>query len=271
MLFRSEKRLHGIVQSGIAMVSLDNCTHDLGGECMCQVSERPVIKIRILGSSDTPDCDVHTAVYATGNNIGFKGDMVRRGLLCNLEALDERPELHRFEHDALRTAGANRPAYVAAGLTIMRAYLAAGAPEVCGPFGSYASWSRMVRSPLVWLGEPDPVASIDTSQAEDPELADLRGLFAWWLGELKLGEPYFSARLVEIGNECPAGFNSNPLRDILLRIAGDRDGDISTKRLGEWLSRNCGRVVRINSRRYWLTKGRDLHTHSATFQLLEVT
>jgi putative DNA primase/helicase len=253
------------------MFSLDNCAHDLEGERLCQISERPVIKIRILGRSETPDCDVHTAIYATGNNIGLKGDMVRRAVVCNLEALDERPELRTFKRNVLRTAGANRATYVAAALTIMRAYLAAGAPEVCGPFGSYEDWSRMVRSPLVWLGEPDPVASVDTSQAEDPDLADLRGLLAWWRGELKLGDDYASARLVEIGNEPPVGFNPNPLKDLLLRIAGDKNGDISTKRLGEWLSRNCGRVVRIDGHHYWLIRGRDLRTHVATFRLSEVT
>jgi len=44
----------------------------------------------------------------------------------------------------------------------------------------------MVRSPLIWLGEPDPVASIDTTQAEDPELADLLELGELWRGELRL-------------------------------------------------------------------------------------
>jgi Bifunctional DNA primase/polymerase, N-terminal len=267
----TEKRLDAIIRSGIAMFSLDNCAHDLEGERLCQISERPVVKIRILGHSETPDCDVHTAIYATGNNIGLKGDMVRRAVVCNLEALDERPELRAFKRNVLRTAGANRATYVAAALTIMRAYLAAGAPEVCGPFGSYEERSRMVRSPLVWLGEPDPVASVDTSQAEDPELADLRGLCVWWRSELKLGGDYASARLVEIGNEPPVGFNPNPLKDLLLRIAGDKNGDISTKRLGEWLSRNCGRVVRIDGRSYWLVKGRDPNLHVATFQLSEVT
>jgi putative DNA primase/helicase len=240
------------------MFSLDNCTHDLGGDLLCQIAERPVIKIRLLGRSETPDCDVHTAIYATGNNIGLKDDMVRRGLVCNLEALDERPELRRFNRNALRTARANRPTYVAAALTVMRAYLAAGAPEVCGPFGSYEDWSRMVRSPLIWLGEPDPVASVDTSQAEDPELAELRELLEWWRDTLNLEpELYLSARIVEIGNEVPVGFNTNPLKDLLLRIAGDRNGKVSAKRLGEWLRRHSGRVVRLaDGRRYWLIRRR---------------
>ena len=267
----TEKRLGSIVLSGIPIVSLDNATHDLGGEFLCQIAERPVVKVRILGRSETPDCEVHTAVYATGNNITFKGDMVRRGLVCNLETLDERPELRRFNRNTLRQAGANRATYVAAGLTLMRAYLAAGAPEVCGPFGSYAEWSTIVRSPLVWLGEPDPVTSVDTTQAEDPELVDLRELGEWWLGELKLDEDYLSARLVEIAHETPRGFNANPLKDLLLRIAGDKDGDISIKRLGEWLRCNSGRVVRLSDgHRYWLIR-KQARAGRAAFRLSKVT
>jgi len=267
----TEKRLGAIVLSGIPMISLDNCTHDLGGEFLCQMAERPVVKVRILGHSETPDCEVHTAPYATGNNVTFKGDMVRRGLVCNLETFDERPELRRFKRNTLRQASANRATYVAAGLTIMRAYLAAGAPEVCGPFGSYQEWSTVVRSPLVWLGEPDPVASVDTTQAEDPELAELRELCEWWRGELRLDEDYLSTRLAEIAQEAPQGFNINSLKGLLLRIAGDKDGNISAKRLGEWLRRNSGRVVRLSDgHRYWLIR-KQARSGRAAFRLSRVT
>jgi putative DNA primase/helicase len=105
----TEKRLGSVILSGIPMISLDNCVHDLSGEFLCQIAERPVVKVRILGRSETPDCEIHTALYATGNNIGFKGDMVRRGLVCNLETLDERPELRKFRRDALRQAAAIEP------------------------------------------------------------------------------------------------------------------------------------------------------------------
>jgi hypothetical protein len=95
----TEKRIGSVLLSGMPIVSLDNCTHDLSGELLCQLAERPVIKIRILGRSEMPDCEVHTAVFATGNNIAFKGDMVRRGFVCHLEALEERPELRAFRRD----------------------------------------------------------------------------------------------------------------------------------------------------------------------------
>jgi hypothetical protein len=124
----TEKRLGSILLDGSPIVSLDNCTHDLGGDLLCQLSERPVIRIRILGRSDMPECESHTTVFATGNNIGLKGDMVRRGFVCKFEALDERPELRTYQHSPLKAAAADRGAYVAAALTIIRAYLATGAP-----------------------------------------------------------------------------------------------------------------------------------------------
>jgi putative DNA primase/helicase len=261
-----------VILNGLAIISLDNCSHDLGGELLCQIAERPVIRIRILGRSEIPECECHTAVFATGNNITFKGDMVRRGVVCNLEARDERPELRAFKRDTLRQAAANRETYVAAALTIMRAYLAAGAPSVCGPFGSYAEWSTMVRSPLVWLGEPDPVASVDATLIEDPELGDIRELFGLCMSEFKPDTIYTSAGLIESAQAASVGFNPNPLKELLLRVAGDRDGDMSAKRLGEWLHRISGRVVRLeDGRRFWLVREPHLRSGRAQYRLREVT
>ena len=53
----TEKRLGSILLGGVPMISLDNCTHDLGGEFLCQLAERSVVKIRILGRSEMPDCE----------------------------------------------------------------------------------------------------------------------------------------------------------------------------------------------------------------------
>ena len=101
-------------------------------------------------------------------------------------------------------------------------------------------------------------------------LAELREVGEWWLGELKLDEDYLSARLVEIANEDPQGFNINPLKDLFLRVAGDKDGNISVKRLGEWLRRNSGRVVRLSDgHRYWLIR-RQNRTGRAAFRLSKV-
>ena len=211
-------------------------------------TERPVIKIRILGRSEMPECECHTAVFATGNNVTFKGDMVRRGLVCNLEALVERPELREFKQDAFDHAAANRGAYVAAVLTIIRAYLEAGAPRVCGPFGSYTAWSRMVRSPLVWLGEPDPIASMDAAREEDRRtLQHARVLRPLDNYDLDLDTDYTTAessRSPACAWPAAAGWTSirAPSRNSCCAWP-EKSGNISAQRLGWWLRKISGRVV----------------------------
>ena len=248
----TEKRIGSVILSGIPIISLDNCTHDLGGELMCQLSERPVIKIRILGRSETPDCESHTAVFATGNNITFRDDMDRRGVMCNLEALDERPELREFQKDAVVIAAADRGKYVAAVLTIIRAYITAGSPKVCGPFNSYAQWTGMVRAPLVWLGETDPVVSTETIRDEDPVLSSIRGMIEFWINyELGLATPLTTSSIIDTACAQQGGGDFNPpaFKQLLLQVASnERDPrEVSPKRLTLWLGRISGRVVSIKS------------------------
>ena len=267
----TEKRLGAVLLGGTNIVSLDNVMHDLAGELLCQLTERPVIKVRILGRSEMPECESHTAVFATGNNVAFKGDMVSRGLVCNLEALVERPELREFKKDALDHAASHRSAYVAAALTIIRAYLTAGAPQVCGPFGSYAAWSRMVRSPLVWLDEPDPIASMDAAREEDEVLSSIHEYFDLWENySLDLDTDYTSSRVVEVAcmrmdSGGQLDLNPRTFEQFLLQVAADKNGNISAQRLGWWMRKISGRVVA--GRR--LVRGRD-DRGVATFRLERV-
>jgi hypothetical protein len=275
----TEKRIGSILLSGIPIVSLDNCIHDLGGELLCQVTERPVIRIRILGRSEMPLCECHTAVFATGNNITFRGDMVRRGLVVDLEALDERPELRQFQDDALDVVAADRGAYVAAALTIVRAYLTAGSPKVCPSVGSYAAWSTMVRSPLIWLGEPDPMISMEGLRDEDIELSNICEFIGFWLEYgLALDTPYLTADIIE---EATAAAPSNywgprEFKPFLLRIASAKSDPtrVSAERLGHWLRRISGRIVKTIDaqgieRKYRLIKGQD-RTRRANFRLVQL-
>ena len=94
-----------------------------------------------------------------------------------------------------------------------------------------------------------------------------------WRDELKVDEPYKSASIIEAASAAPAGFNAPVFRQFLTRIAGDKDGNISAKRLGEWLRRNSGRVVRgSDDRKYRLLRKPHIHSGGrAQFCLKEVT
>jgi hypothetical protein len=270
-LEETEKRIGAVLLSGSSIVSLDNTTHDLEGELLCQITERPVVRIRVLGRSEMPDCECHTAVFATGNNVGFKGDMVRRGLVCDLEALDERPEEREFKGDALARARTERERYIAAALTVARAYLGAGAPKVCKPIASYGLWSTLARSPLAWLGEPDPWASVEASRKDDPVLTAIREFFTLWPIYLRLDWPYTTASIVKTAEEDaqrPGNFNEPDLKNFLLKVAAERGrpSGISPERLGRWLRQVSGRVV--DGRR--LVKEYDAVNNVAAFRLINV-
>ena len=206
-----------------------------------------------------------------------RGDMIRRGLVCNLEALDERPELRAFQRDTLEFAAANRGAYVAAALTIVRAYLVAGSPKVCGPFGSYSAWTGMVRSPLVWLGEPDPIASIEGIRNEDAVLISMRELFGFWLEHIGLGVSRLTIDVIEEACVVPPNYwGPQSFKQFLLRIAAAKSdpNTISAERLGHWLRKISGRVVSLTDaqgtqHKYRLIREQD-RVHRARFRLVEL-
>lgn len=241
----TEKRLGALLLNGAPVISLDNVNGELGGDTLCQMTERPLVRMRILGTSEAPEIECRATIFATGNNLTLVGDMTRRAVLCTLDAGVERPERREFAFDPLAEILANRGAYVAAAITIVRAYRAAGAPKVCGPIGSYGAWSDTVRSALIWLGEADPVASMDVMRDEDPERTALSELITAWSEHLSEGSFYTTAQVDQISRETDDMTNelAHPsLREVLLRYAA-KGPVVSTKSLGRWLTRVRGRVL----------------------------
>lgn len=247
----TEKRLVSLLLNADPIVSIDNVNGELGGDTLCQMTERPMVRVRILGTSDAPEIECCSTVFATGNNLTLIGDMTRRTITCALDAKVERPELREFAFKPEERVLADRGAYVAAALTIVLAYRAAGAPSVCGPVGSYEVWSDMVRAPLIWLGEADPVDSMETARAEDPELSAIRELFGHWRDHplLHLNSAYSVNGIIQVACEQAETYGSfgrefktPEFRDLLLRVAG-RGSVVNSNALGLWFKAISGRVV----------------------------
>jgi putative DNA primase/helicase len=137
-----EKRLGALVLEGVPMISLDNCSHDIGGDLLCQITERRLIRIRILGKSEAPECEWRGTLLGTGNNITYVGDMTRRGLIGNLDAKVERPELRKFPFDPIERVLKDRGSYIAAAITIARGYIAAGSQRSAIPWAVMANGPR---------------------------------------------------------------------------------------------------------------------------------
>ena len=232
-----EKRLGGLLLAGFSEISIDNVSHRLGGDLLCQAVERPLILVRPLGKSDIIEVESHANIYANGNNLVVEGDMVRRTVLCRLDARMERPEERMFTFDPVQRVLADRGRYLAAALTITKAYLAAGCPNQLPPIASFSAWSGLVRSTLVWLGCSDPIDSMREARNTDPELTTLRTVLECWRVVFREGSRTAQqvASLVSLFDPFAVeGEALMALRAALAPVAAIR-GIIDAAKLGYWL------------------------------------
>lgn len=261
----TEKRLGAAVLGGQALISIDNVNGELGGDLLCQVVERPVVSLRPLGHSKLVKTASRASCFATGNNIRLVGDMTRRVVLCSLDPCVERPELRTFKSDPFRQVTSDRGKYIAAALTVVRAYAAAGFPDQLPPLASFEDWSRLVRSALVWLGRPDPVSTMERAREEDPVTSSLIAVLTHWhdtVGEAALttGKIREQAQLTNsMGNPAHGA-----LRDALEAVADDKIKGIDAKRLGRFLGQYAGRVAGG----FKLVAGHDSHAKQRVWKVV---
>jgi len=240
----TEKRLASALLNGQPIVSIDNVNGRLGGDQLCQLIERPVVSVRPLGVSKLVRIESRATTFATGNNILLVGDMTRRTILCSLDPNMERPELRQFKSDPRKMVMSNRGAYIAAALTIVRAYIVAGFPDERPALASFGEWSKFVRSALVWLGRADPIDTMEAARADDPELSMLGALLAAWHGAI--GQEGRTA-----GGIADTALTKNTFHNLihpdlltaLLSIADDHRGGVNSVRLGNYLKAREGRIV----------------------------
>jgi hypothetical protein len=250
----TEKRLGAAMLASQSLITIDNVTGVLRGDALCQMIERPRPQVRILGRSELVEVETRgTTLFANGNNIIVAGDICRRVIIARLDPKMERPELRVFKGNPVETVLKNRGAYIAAALTICRAYIAAGRPDRKPRLASFEGWSDTVRSALVWLGKKDPVDSMVSVWADDPETAELGALLAAWAAVFGTGKANNATlrdvvtkindqRVVDVGGQ-PTRIYANPeLRNAVHAVvATRRDPDVAS--LSYWLRFRKNRIV----------------------------
>jgi putative DNA primase/helicase len=229
----TEKRLVGSALAGHSIIALDNCRDTLVGDFLCQITERPLLSLRALGKSDPHRVSNIFTLFANGNNVQVADDMVRRTVRCALDANCVNPERRTFRGNPIKMIQADRGKYVAAILTIARAYIVAGRPNPIPPLPSFEDWSQIVREPLVWLGCSDPVDTMEGLRNEDPTGTERHSVFDAWKSAIGVGKhrAALTAGIIEVAA------NNGDLREALLAVAPQRLGSgIDPKTLGKWLS-----------------------------------
>lgn len=225
-----------------AVIEFDNLTGDLvAHKSLCTALTSEHMSGRILGVSKTATFSTRTLFLSSGNNVGPVQDMTRRCITINLSPDCEIPAARSFKRPELvREVLRERGRYVAAALTIVRAWIVAGRPKAtCKSLAGFSDWSDLCRQPLLWLGMADPTKSVFEAIAEDPDRETLNRLLTEW--QSVFGKTPAMVRDAVKHSSAPT--NNHPeLREVLHDIADER-GEINRRKLGWWIRRHAGRIV----------------------------
>lgn len=192
---------------------------------------------RLLGYSKMATVGTTALVLGSGNNVGPLKDLARRVLTINLNAKSESPATLAYKGNPVATLKAERERYVAAALTIIEAWKAAGSPKAgVSSIASYGgAWSNFCREPLIWLGLPDPATTLLEQVRQDPEADTVLQLLREWHAVLG-DKPVTVRRLVD-------DHSGTELYDALMDLPVVEQGKINRSRLGRFLGRNRNRIL----------------------------
>jgi putative DNA primase/helicase len=236
------KTMLAVLAEGDQVVLIDNVERPLQGDTLCAVLTSETYRQRLLGRTEMMSVPTTTLFLATGNHLVVQGDLRTRALLCRIDPKTEHPEHRQFEGEKRESITQQRPELVAAGLTMLRAFIATGqeVKDVCKTWGRFERWSDMVRAPLIWLGCEDPCASLKDLEKEDPERIELLRVISAW--EACFGAEGYTAR-----EAIERAASSDPLNLALREVCKDRDGTLNPKKLGHWLRSHTDRIVSYTS------------------------
>ncbi len=230
------KRVTAKLRQIPALALIDNLRRQLDSSALAAALTAPFWEDRILGVSEMTRLPIRCIWIATGNNPEFSNEMARRLVRIRLDARVDQPwRREGFRHpDLMVWVRANRARLVAAGLTLCRAWIAAGRPRGTRTIGSYESWAQTMGGVLEVAGIEGFLGNLDEMmEASDGEGAVWRSFVsAWWdrFGTAEVG----TGDLYELALNCEP-----PLQ---LGIGGDRSQRI---RLGKALGRMRDRMFRL--------------------------
>lgn len=224
----TRKRLTALLASGCRAAVFDNLSGRTDSPALATALTATAWTDRVLGRGEMTSFPVTITWAATSNNASLTLELARRSLRMRLDATTERPwQRTGFRHpDLLAWTLVNRPALVAAVLTMARAWIDAGRPPGLRVLGMYESWARVVGGILKVAGLEGFLSNLDDLyETADRDGTELRGFIAaWWAAH---------------GSERRAGADLVKLEPLPGRVAEKDTGRV--RRLGNLLADLRGR------------------------------
>jgi hypothetical protein len=241
----TEKRLASGVLSGTSALLLDNLQRTLASATLESILTEGRANIRLFGQLTGLTVSCSALVLITANNAAIGTDMLRRVLPVRIVVATDRPELTQYDFEPYAEAKRHRPAIIAAGLTIARAWwqareTASGKLISKKTLGSFEDWAALVAGAVEWVVGVNPITLIEERKTEDPRRGDERQVIealAAWQGKLRdaNGQPRTSWQAAEaaigLGADLWAG---------ILQFTGEHP---SSRQVGKWLTRKKDAVL----------------------------
>ena len=231
------KRILALLMQGTPIVNIDNIDEPMRGAAFCSVLTEPVFDDRILGVSKIARVPTTTTWLGTGNNIVIVGDLARRVLFCQLDPRVERPDELEFPFEPVAMARENRPRFVAAALTVLRAHVVAGQPqEGLPPYGSFEQWSEVVRASLVWAGQEDPLLGRQAVREADTQVEQFRGFAKLWYSLFGEKPMTIRAAIEAAGRYLDHGEQGKAFLILVEEMTGEADDLKRRRKIGQMIA-----------------------------------
>lgn len=246
----ARKRITALVNDSDRVVLIDNITGRFGCASLDAALTGTVWKDRRLGHTELIEAPLRMTWYASGNNVILAADTARRVCHIRLESPLENPEDRSgFKYaDIRKYVRKNRPALLAASLTILRGYYAAGRPEQnLKPWGSFEGWSDLVRNSIVWCGLVDPGETRTELRAtSDSEAGSLRQMLVAVAHVDQDQHGLRTSDMIKIANARDQSYAADDvemMREAIEMFCGRSIVKASAQHLGNQLSHFRNRVV----------------------------
>jgi len=230
------KRVTAILLAGGSIALFDNITRKLESGALAALLTAPVWSDRILGASRMVRLPIRTTWIATGNNLDFSREILRRTIWIRLDA--KVPEPHRrlgFKHDPFSPwVRQQRGELLWAAFVLIQHWVAEGQPRFTARrLGSYESWGEVVGGILMEAGIEGFLGNVDPFAAHaDGETATWRRFIRrWWNAHRDKAV-------------CASSLHSIAV-EVLTDIVGDGTERSQLIRLGKALKKHQGWVFEL--------------------------
>jgi hypothetical protein len=151
-----EKKLVSLLMNGGEYIFFDNIPEKLKSETLCLAITSGYFQARLLGKNEMIKLPVKCPIFLTGNNPKPNNEMARRLINIRLDANTERPwERKGFKiKDRKKHTLENHAVFIAAGLTLARAWFIRGQKPGQYTLGSFEEWAETIGGILDLAGIP---------------------------------------------------------------------------------------------------------------------